>query len=120
MTDNPYQSPEEQTASVSAQTRIMRICLAAIAFLSGLGIAASAVNRVYFYGGAKVLIGAFAASPTPVALWALSHLLGILSAFVVCAGVVRKSNRMVLSGIVVFLGLCVFAWAWPMDFLWFG
>ncbi len=54
------------------------------------------------------------------ALWALTHLLGIIAALIVFTGLVRKTKSLVFLGGVAFLAVCTFAWAWPMDFLWFA
>ena len=93
---------------------------AAMALLGGLCIVASAIDRFYFYGGFRSLASMSNVELGSVALWALTHLFGILTAFIVCVGIVRKTNRMVLLGSTGFLAICTFAWAWPMDFLWFG
>ena len=93
---------------------------ATVALFGGLGIAASAIARFYFYGGFKALVSVSAVEPGSVALWALTHLFAIFAALVVCVGIVRKTNLVVGLGSVGFVGICLFAWAWPMDFLWFG
>lgn len=117
---NPYQSPAERIPAGHPATGLVRKFFAAIALLGGLCIGASAIHRFIFYGGFKSLASMSAVEQGFAALWALTHLLGILAAFIVWVGLVRKSNRMVLLGSAGFLAVCVFAWAWPMDFLWFG
>ena len=117
---NPYQSPADQVPVGIARNAAIRSFLAAMALLGGVSIAVSAVNRVHFYGGWQSLASMLALQPYSVGLWALTHSLGILTACLVCVGLVRKSNRTVFLGVAGFLGICMFAWAWPMDFLWFG
>jgi hypothetical protein len=117
---NPYKSPAEQTPAAPPPIELIRNVFAAIAFFGGLCIAASAIDRFQFYGGFKSLASMSAVAQGSAALWAFTHLLGILTAFCVCVGLVRKNIQMVLLGSAGFLAICTFAWAWPMDFLWFG
>lgn len=117
---NPYQPPAERSPADSRSIEPARIFLAAIVLTSGLWIAGSAVERFRFYGGFKLFASVLASEPGSIVLWVLTHVFGILATFIVSAGIVRKSNRMVLQGSAGFLATCIFAWAWPIDFLWFG
>jgi hypothetical protein len=117
---NPYQSPTEAAELSPTRTGCLRYCLAGIAVLFGAFIALSGVRRFIFIGGFEVLGDLPLVELGSVALWAATHFLGIASAFVASAGLISRRTNLVLLGIASFLVVCAFAFAWPMDFLWFG
>lgn len=92
---NPYQSPTEQIPTGAPPTGLIRNVFAAIAFFGGLSIAISGIDRFKLYGGFKSLTSMSTVAQGSAALWAFTHLLGILSAFFVCVGLVRRNNQMV-------------------------
>ncbi|QDS93608.1 hypothetical protein FF011L_23810 [Roseimaritima multifibrata] len=83
-------------------------------------IGLSALVRFSQYGGFATL-GTMSARECAIAgLWLATHLVAILSTLIVASGILVRSKRLVLFGFFAFGAVCLFAWSWPMDFLWFG
>lgn len=83
-------------------------------------IAYTGIARFIFYGGFAVILGMSSAERGGAALWAATHLTGIVAMLIVAAGVTRRNAKAVFCGGMIFLAICTYAWARPMDFLWFG
>ena len=117
---NPYRPPST-TGKTDKRYRISaRAIVATVVFIGGILIALSAMIRLHRYGGLEVLKTLSPAERMGAALWAATHVIAILSMLVAGSGILNRSNLKVLLGVLLFGAVCVFAWAWPMDFLWFN
>ena len=106
---NPYQPPTTSKLTNTHFLSRVRVILAALVLLAGLGIAVSGIVRFNRYGGVESLKTFSPTEMSGAALWALTHLVAVLSVLGVSWGICTQRGRVVVLGSLLFCAVCAFA-----------